>query len=73
MVESLSHGLLFWRSFTHFIGGMGIIVFSIAILPLLGIGGVQLFRAEVAGPIADKMTPRIKQTAKLLWKIYLGC
>ena len=71
-IEALSHGLLFWRSFTHFIGGMGIIVFSIAILPLLGIGGVQLFRAEVAGPVADKMTPRVKQTAKLLWGIYAG-
>ena len=71
-IESLSHGLLFWRSFTHFIGGMGIIVFSIAILPLLGIGGVQLFKAEVAGPSADKITPRIKQTAKLLWGIYIG-
>jgi len=71
-IEELSHGLLFWRSFTHFIGGMGIIVFSIAILPLLGIGGVQLFKAEVAGPAADKITPRIKQTAKLLWSIYVG-
>jgi len=71
-IEQLSHGLLFWRSFTHFIGGMGIIVFSIAILPLLGIGGVQLFKAEVAGPTADKMTPRVKQTAKLLWGIYVG-
>ena len=71
-IESLSHGLLYWRSFTQFIGGMGIIVFSIAILPLLGIGGVQLFKAEVAGPSADKITPRIKQTAKLLWGIYLG-
>jgi len=71
-VESLSKGLLFWRSFTHFIGGMGIIVFSIAILPLLGIGGVQLFRAEVAGPVAEKITPRVKQTAKLLWGIYVG-
>ena len=65
LIEDLSHGLLFWRSFTQFIGGMGIIVFSIAILPLLGIGGVQLFKAEVAGPAADKMTPRIQQTAKL--------
>ena len=72
VIENLSHGLLFWRSFTQFIGGMGIIVFSIAILPLLGIGGVQLFKAEVAGPTADKMTPRIKQTAKLLWSIYIG-
>ena len=71
-IESLSHGLLFWRSFTQFIGGMGIIVFSIAILPLLGFGGVQLFKAEVAGPTADKLTPRIKQTAKYLWGIYLG-
>ena len=72
LIEELSHGLLFWRSFTQFIGGMGIIVFSIAILPLLGIGGVQLFKAEVAGPTADKITPRIKQTAKLLWSIYIG-
>ena len=70
LIEELSHGLLFWRSFTGFIGGMGIIVFSIAILPLLGIGGVQLFKAEVAGPTADKITPRIKQTAKFLWSIY---
>ena len=65
-------GLMFWRSFTQFIGGIGIIVFSIAILPLLGFGGVQLFRAEVAGPVADKLTPRVKQTAKLLWGIYIG-
>lgn len=71
-IESLTHGLLFWRSFTQLIGGIGIIVFSIAILPMLGIGGVQLFRAEVAGPTADKLTPRVKQTAKLLWGIYLG-
>ena len=71
-IESLPHGILFWRSFTHFIGGMGIIVFSLAILPMLGMGGVQLFRAEVAGPIADKLTPRVKQTAKLLWYIYVG-
>jgi len=71
-IEDISHGIQFWRSFTHFIGGMGIIVFSIAILPLLGIAGVQLFKAEVAGPTADKLTPRIKQTAKYLWGIYLG-
>ena len=68
-IESISRGILFWRSFTHFIGGMGIIVFSIAILPLLGVGGMQLFKAEVAGPTADKLTPRIKQTAKYLWLI----
>ncbi len=71
-IENLPHGILFWRSFTHFIGGMGIIVFGIAILPLLGFGGVQLFRAEVAGPVADKLTPRVKQTAKYLWGIYVG-
>ena len=71
-LESISHGILFWRSFTHFIGGMGIIVFSIAILPLLGFGGVQLFKAEVAGPTADKLTPRVRQTAKYLWGIYIG-
>ena len=72
LIEDVPHGILFWRSFTHFIGGMGIIVFSIAILPMLGMGGVQLFRAEVAGPAADKITPRVKQTAKLLWGIYVG-
>jgi len=72
MIEDMPHGLLFWRSFTQFIGGMGIIVFSIAILPMLGIGGVQLFRAEFAGPTAAKLTPRVKQTAKLLWGIYMG-
>ena len=72
MIEEMPHGLLFWRSFTQFIGGMGIIVFSIAILPMLGMGGVQLFRAEIAGPTADKLTPRVKQTAKLLWGIYVG-
>ena len=71
-IESLPHGVLFWRSFTQFIGGMGIIVFSIAMLPLLGMGGVQLFKAEVAGPTADKLTPRVKQTAKYLWSIYVG-
>ena len=73
IIENIPHGILFWRSFTHFIGGMGIIVFSIAILPLLGFGGVQLFRAEVAGPLADKLTPRVKQTAKYLWGIYWFC
>ena len=71
-IEDVTYGLLFWRSFTHFIGGMGIIVFSIAILPMLGMGGVQLFRAEIAGPQANKLTPRVKQTAKLLWGIYIG-
>ena len=71
-IEALPHGLLFWRSFTQFIGGMGIILFTIAILPILGMGGVQLFRAEVPGPTTDKFTPTIKETAKYLWIIYLG-
>ncbi len=69
-VEILPKSVLFWRSFTHWLGGMGIIVFSIAILPVLGIGGMQLYRAEAPGPTLDKLTPRIRQTAKLLWGIY---
>lgn len=71
-IESLSHGVLFWRSFIQWIGGMGIIVFTIAILPLLGVGGVQLFKAEVPGPVADKIRPRVRETAKLLWIVYFG-
>jgi trk system potassium uptake protein len=70
-IEGLPHGLLFWRSMTHWIGGMGIIVLSIAILPLLGIGGMQLYQAEVAGPSKDKLHPRVKETAKRLWAIYV--
>ncbi len=70
-VERLPHGLLFWRSFTHWLGGMGIIVLSLAILPLLGVGGMQLFRAEVPGPTPDKLSPRIRETAKVLWGVYL--
>jgi trk system potassium uptake protein TrkH len=62
---------LFWRSLTHWLGGMGIIVLTIAILPFLGVGGMQLFKAEVPGPVADKLRPRITETAKLLWKVYL--
>jgi len=69
-IESLPEGLLFWRSLTHWIGGMGIIVLAIAILPLLGIGGMQLFAAEAPGPSADKLHPRITDTAKRLWLIY---
>jgi len=71
-IESLTHGVLFWRSFLQWIGGMGIIVFTIAILPLLGVGGVQLFKAEVPGPVADKIRPRVKETAKILWMVYIG-
>jgi trk system potassium uptake protein TrkH len=70
-VEALPHGLLFWRSLTHWLGGMGIIVLSLAILPMLGIGGMQLFKAEVPGPIVDKLRPRIQDTAKILWGVYV--
>ncbi|MBN2214096.1 MAG: TrkH family potassium uptake protein [Bacteroidales bacterium] len=69
-VETLSHGLHFWRSLTQWLGGMGIIVLSLVILPVLGIGGMQLFIAEVPGPAPDKIHPRIKETAKRLWAIY---
>jgi len=70
-IEALPHGLLLWRSLTHWIGGMGIIVMSLAILPFLGVGGMQLFKAEVPGPVADKLTPRITETAKILWGVYV--
>lgn len=71
-IEIIPKGVLFWRSLTHWIGGMGIIVLAIAILPLLGIGGMQLFAAEAPGPSADKLHPRITDTAKRLWLIYFG-
>ena len=69
-VEILPQGILFWRSITHWLGGMGIIVFAIAILPLLGIGGMQLFSAESPGMEMDKLHPRITDTAKRLWLLY---
>ncbi|HDZ41045.1 MAG TPA: TrkH family potassium uptake protein [Bacteroidetes bacterium] len=71
-VESMSHGLLYWRSMTQWLGGMGIIVLSLAILPVLKIGSMQLFSAEVPGPTPDKLHPKIRETAKRLWAIYLG-
>lgn len=64
--------LLLWRSMTQWLGGMGIIVFAIAVMPLLGVGGMQLFKAEMPGPVASKLTPRIAETARRLWMIYLG-
>lgn len=70
-VEVIPKGILFWRSFTQWIGGMGIIVLTIAVLPILGIGGMQLFMAESPGPTADKIHPRIKETAKRLWAVYV--
>ena len=71
-IEAVPKGVLFWRSITHWIGGMGIIVLAIAILPLLGVGGMQLFSAEAPGPNNDKLHPRITDTAKRLWLIYVG-
>ena len=70
-IESISHGILFWRSLTQWIGGMGIIVLTVAILPILGIGGMQLFLAESPGITPDKIKPRINDTAKRLWLIYV--
>jgi trk system potassium uptake protein TrkH len=69
-VASLPKGLLFWRSFIQWLGGMGIIVLSVAILPFLGVGGMQLYKAEVPSPVPDKLKPRIRDTALILWKVY---
>ena len=71
-IESLPEAILFWRSLSQWIGGMGIIVLGIAILPFLGVGGMQLFRAEVPGPTPERLQPRIAQTAKVLWYVYVG-
>lgn len=71
-IEAVGKGLLFWRSFTQWLGGVGIVVLFIAILPALGAGGRILFQAEVPGPMKDSMTPRIKEAAIQLWRIYLG-
>jgi trk system potassium uptake protein TrkH len=71
-IESTPRALLLWRSLTQWVGGMGIIVFAVAVLPLLGIGGMQLFKAEVPGPITDKLTPRVSDTARRLWLVYVG-
>lgn len=71
-IEDIPKAFLFWRSLAHWLGGMGIIVLTLAILPLLGVGGMQLYKAEVPGPSADKLTPRVQETAKRLWMIYVG-
>jgi len=70
-VEVLPKSVLLWRAITHWLGGMGIIVLSLAILPLLGIGGMQLFQAEMPGPTKDRLAPRIQDTARILWSVYL--
>lgn len=71
-IEPLPKSILFWRSLTHWLGGMGIVVLTVAIMPLLGIGGMQMLKAEAPGPTVDKITPKITSTAKILWFIYLA-
>lgn len=70
-IEALPKGILLWKSQTQWLGGMGIIVLSIAILPYLGIGGMQLYQAEIPSPVVDRLKPRISETAKTLWKVYV--
>ena len=71
-IDSLPHGILLWRSFTHWIGGMGILLLTIAMLPSMGIGSVQIMKAESPGPMTEKMVPRLGSNAKILYRIYLG-
>lgn len=71
-IEEAPHALLLWRSLTQWLGGMGIVVFTIALMPILGIGGMQLFKAEVPGPVTEKIRPRVSATARRLWAIYVG-
>ncbi|MGH7564395.1 MAG: potassium transporter TrkG, partial [Gemmatimonadota bacterium] len=69
-IDLLPRGIVFWRSLSHWLGGMGIIVLSVAILPLLGVGGMQLMQAEIPGLAPDRLRPRVRQTAALLWVVY---
>jgi trk system potassium uptake protein len=71
-IEAVAPGILLWRSLTQWLGGMGFIVLGVAVLPYLGVGGMQLFRLEAPGPTTDRLRPRIRETAKLLWLVYLG-
>ena len=71
-IESLPYALNFWRSFTNWLGGMGIVVLGMVILPLLGIGGMQMYKAESTGPVSEQLTSRVASTAKSLWLVYLG-
>jgi len=71
-IEGLPFSILFWRSLTHWLGGMGIVVLAVAVLPLIGIGGMPLIQAESPGPRVDKIVPKVGETAKILWIIYLG-
>jgi len=71
-LDQLPPSILFWRSMQEWLGGMGIIVLAVAVMPLLGIGGMQLFKAETPGPVKDKLTSRVTETAKVLWYLYLA-
>lgn len=71
-IEAVPRSILFWRAMTHWLGGMGIVVLTVALLPLLGVGGFQLVKAEAPGPEKDKMTPKVGETAKILWLIYIA-
>ncbi len=71
-VEIIPKGIIFWRSFMHWMGGMGILVLTLAIMPTIGVGSFQIFKAETPGPVADKIVPKMKDTAKILYTVYLG-
>jgi trk system potassium uptake protein len=71
-IEEMPYGILFWRSLTQWLGGMGIIVLTLSVMPIFGIGGMQLFTAEVPGPTPDKISPKIHQTARVLWGLYVA-
>ncbi|MFQ5698726.1 MAG: TrkH family potassium uptake protein [Myxococcota bacterium] len=71
-LDSLPRSLLLWRAFTQWFGGIGVVLLGVAVFPILGLGGMQLYRAEAPGPTKDKITPRIAETAQLLWVLYLG-
>lgn len=71
-IESLPKSILFWRAFTHWLGGMGILIFAIALLPSLGIGGFRIAKSEYPGPTFDKLTPKISDSAKILYTLYIG-
>ena len=71
-LDSLPRSLLLWRSLTQWLGGMGMVLLGVAVFPILGVGGMQLYKAEAPGPTSDKITPRIAETAKVLWILYVG-
>ena len=71
-IEEVPRSLLFWRALTHWLGGMGIITLAIAIFPAMGVGGYQMFRGEVAGPSADRLRPRLAESVKVLWIVYVS-